>query len=150
MESNSPWAGQRRHAILAESTSGRSRTAADSRLCEGCKGVSRKSFSHPTVGACAALAQNWQAAIWNREGRLIRLLDVRPGLSADNAGLAFSPDGHLFVCSAGYEAKLWDLESGAERGSWVLPGGLCDLPVFRGPDRLMLCRVETKDGRARR
>jgi serine/threonine protein kinase/WD40 repeat protein len=96
----------------------------------------------------AALAQNWQVGVWDPAmGRLARLLDVPPGVTTDNVGLALSPDGRSLAFSARREAKLWDVESGAERGSWTLPEGLAAPPVFRGPDRLLLCRVETRDGR---
>ena len=69
-----------------------------------------------------------------------------PGFHTDNAGLALSPDGRRFAFSAGQVARLWDIETGEQLGSWDLPAGLLDLPVFRG-DRLLLTRVETKDGR---
>ena len=96
----------------------------------------------------AALTDNWQVGIWDRvDGRLVQVLDVPPGFLSDNAGLAFSPDAHRLVFSSGREARLWDLETGAEQGKWTLPAGLNDLLVFRGPNQLLLCRVETKDGR---
>ncbi len=98
----------------------------------------------------AALAQNWQVGIWEREsGRLVRLLDVPPGTLTDNAGMAFSPDGRQFAFSAGHTASQWNVETGDLKGSWKLPEGLNDWPVYRGSSQLLLFRVETKDGRAR-
>jgi WD40 repeat protein len=87
-------------------------------------------------------------AIWERaSGRLIRVLDAPRGLYADNAGLAFSPDGRRFAFAAGHEARMWDVETGEKVGSWTLPEGFTDTLAFRGPDRLLLLRTETRDGK---
>ena len=98
----------------------------------GC--ITKVVFS-PDGGRVAALAQNWQAAIWNTEGRSIRVLDVRPGSLAGNAGLGFSPDGHSVCVFRGPRSQALGLGKRGETASWVLPRGVCDLPVFRGPDR---------------
>src|SRR4029077_11734253 len=93
------------------------------------------------------LSQDWRVAIWDRaSGQLRLILDVPHGLVADNSGLSFSPDGRRFAFSAGHEAKLWDIETGAERGAWTLPPGLSDHLTFQGPDDLLLIRQETTDG----
>jgi serine/threonine protein kinase/WD40 repeat protein len=114
----------------------------------GLTGPIEKVRFSPDGKRIAALAQDWQVGIWDRDpGRLVRRLDVPPGSFTDNAGLAFSPDGRLFAFSAGHQARLWDLETGAEQGSWPLPEGLNDQLLFRGQDELLLCRIETKDGR---
>jgi WD40 repeat protein len=95
----------------------------------------------------AALSLDWRIAIWDLpSGFLHSLIDVAPGPSADNSGLAFSHDGRKFAYAAGTEAKLWDLESGRAT-SWRLPQGLGDTLVFDATDtRLWLFRVETADG----
>jgi serine/threonine protein kinase/WD40 repeat protein len=96
----------------------------------------------------AALTQAWQVGVWDRrDGRLLRLLDVPPAHFIDNAGMAFSADGRQFAFSAGHEARLWDLETGAQIGIWSLPEGLQDQVHFREPGRILLGRCETKDGR---
>jgi eukaryotic-like serine/threonine-protein kinase len=94
----------------------------------------------------AALAHNWQLGIWELgTGRLLHILDGPKGVSADNAGLAFSPDGRRLALSTGREARLWDVEKGETLRSWRLPQGLCDALVFSGPDSLLLLRNETRD-----
>jgi WD40 repeat protein len=45
---------------------------------------------------------------------------MAPGLTADNAGLAFSPDGRKLAVAARSEARLWDLDTGNST-SWKLP-----------------------------
>jgi WD40 repeat protein len=96
----------------------------------------------------AALAQNWQVAIWDRAaGRLRHILDVPFGFITDNSGLAFSPDGRRFAFASGREATLWDLDTGRRLRSWILPPALQDTLAFRGPDQLLLCRFETKNQR---
>jgi eukaryotic-like serine/threonine-protein kinase len=97
----------------------------------------------------AALALDWQVGIWNfRTGQLLHVLDGPHGLSADNAGLAFSPDGRLFAVSAGRESRLWSVETGQTLNSWKLPRGLCDSLDFVGSKELMLLRSEVinRDG----
>ncbi len=95
----------------------------------------------------AAMSLDWRIAIWDLpSGFLRRVLDVAPGLTADNSALAFSHDGRKFAYSAGSEAKLLDLETGGTI-SWRLPEGLGDTLVFDAADRhLWLFRVETEDG----
>src|SRR5262249_51213814 len=44
----------------------------------------------------AAVADNWQMAIWDlTTGQLQSIVDVPQGVTADNAAVAFSPDGSL-------------------------------------------------------
>jgi WD40 repeat protein len=61
--------------------------------------------------------------------------------------MAFNPDGSQFAFSAGHEAKLWDVATGKELKSWQLNEGLADLLAFAGPDKLLLFRMETRDGK---
>jgi WD40 repeat protein/predicted Ser/Thr protein kinase len=91
----------------------------------------------------AALAHDWQVAVWDLEGdRLLRVVPVAPGATADNADLAFSPDGRRLAFSAGEEACLWELETGRELGRWTLPFGLIDRLAFQRKGPLLLCRME--------
>ncbi len=120
------------------------------RTLRGLKGAVEKCVVSADGKWVAALAQNWQVGIWEREsGRLVRLLDVPPGSLTDNAGMALSPDGRQFAFSAGHTASQWNVETGDLKSSWKLPEGLNDWPVYRGSSQLLLFRVETKDGRDR-
>jgi eukaryotic-like serine/threonine-protein kinase len=94
----------------------------------------------------AALSLGWQAAIWDLPSGYLRCrFDVTPGFTADNAGLAFSPDGRKFAVSVGSEARLWDLDAPKET-VWKLPEGLLDTLVFdETGTRLFLFRMETSD-----
>jgi len=94
----------------------------------------------------AAVSLDWRVGIWDLpSGNLRYLLDMAPGLTADNAGLAFSPDGRRLAVSAGHEAKMWDLDTG-ESTTWQLPEGLDDTLAFDATGkRLFLFRMETSD-----
>jgi eukaryotic-like serine/threonine-protein kinase len=94
----------------------------------------------------AALAHNWQVAITEvSSGRLEHVLDVPQGMFADNAALAFSPDGQRFAFATGQEAQIWNLATGKVERSWQLPSGYADQMGYRG-DKLLLFRVERRDG----
>ncbi len=96
----------------------------------------------------AALAHNWEAAIWEAEtGRLLARLDVPKGYYADNAALAFNAAGGRFAFSSGQEAKLWEVPSGRVLGQLLLPPGYQDNLAFPADDRLLLFRVESPDGK---
>ncbi len=95
----------------------------------------------------AALSQNWQVAVWDlKENHLLHVFDVPKGLFADNADLCFSPDGNRFAFVTGRQAKMWEVASGRELGSWDLPPGLTDRLAFRSDDKLVLFRMETASG----
>ncbi len=95
----------------------------------------------------AALAHNWQVAIWDRpDSRLRHVLDAPLGFTADNAALAFAPDGRRLAFSTGRTALLWDVATGTPRVTWPLPPGLVDTLAFPAADRLLLFRMETEDG----
>jgi WD40 repeat protein len=92
----------------------------------------------------AALAHNWQVGVWDLEsGALRRVLDAPRGGAEDDAALAFDPDGRRLACSAGEEAKLWDVDSGRELAAWRLPAGAKDVLAFRAAGDLLSARAET-------
>ena len=94
----------------------------------------------------AALSHGWQIGVWDAHtGGLKVVLDAPPGKFADNAGLAFSPDGRRLAFSSDREARMWDLETGQELENWTLPVGFQDRLVFPVADRLILARAETTD-----
>ncbi len=96
----------------------------------------------------AALSHDWQVGVWDADGRrLLRVIDVPPGVTADNAALAFSPDGSQLAFSAGENAFLWNSATGRQLRQWQLPKGLVEAMAFPAPERLLLFRVETQDGR---
>jgi hypothetical protein len=95
----------------------------------------------------AALSHRWQVALWERHsGRLLHCFDVRPGLSADNAALAFSADGRHFAFCSGTEARLWEVATGRALACWSdLPPGLVDELAFTPKGDLLLFRSEKDD-----
>jgi WD40 repeat protein/tRNA A-37 threonylcarbamoyl transferase component Bud32 len=114
----------------------------------GLRGQVAKIRISPNGRLLAAVSADWQIAIWDTEtGQLRNLLDAPKGLFADNMALAFSPDNARIVFSAYRGAKLWEVESGKEVGSWDLPPGFVDLIGFHALGKLLLFRVETVDGR---
>ena len=101
----------------------------------------------PDGSMLAALAHNWEVAIWDvRSGFLRHVLSVPRGILADNAALCFNRDGSRFAFSAGREAKSWDMETGKELNHWQLNEGFVDALAFAGTDRFVSFRVETQDG----
>jgi WD40 repeat protein/tRNA A-37 threonylcarbamoyl transferase component Bud32 len=97
----------------------------------------------------AAVAHNWQVGVWDlRTGSLRFLMQAPRGGPDDDAALAFSPDGRRLACSAGEGAKLWDLTTGTELGSWSLPPGAKDLLAFHPSGQLLLLRAEEEGGTA--
>jgi WD40 repeat protein/tRNA A-37 threonylcarbamoyl transferase component Bud32 len=94
----------------------------------------------------AALAHNWQVAVWDvAAGRLLLVLDTPRGVYADNADFAFDPAGTRLAFCTGREARLWDLATGEPSRSWPVPPGLVDLLAYPAADRLLLFRMETRD-----
>jgi len=91
----------------------------------------------------AALACNWQAAIWDTgRGRLLRVLETPMGGPDGGAGIALSADGRRFACSAGNDARWWDITSGNELGAWRLPVGGGEALAFLPSGDLASLRAE--------
>jgi serine/threonine protein kinase/WD40 repeat protein len=96
-----------------------------------------------------ALSDDWQVCVWDRSlGRLLHLFDAPRGSFADNAALAFDPDGRRLAYASGREAILWDIATGKALNVWRLPEGFQDNLAFRA-DQLLSIRVETPDERVR-
>jgi len=98
----------------------------------------------------AALSQEWQVAVWEVGGphcvQLLWVFDGPHGFTADNAALAFRPDGRQLAVATGREARLWNLDAGEVVRSWPLPPGLRDAFAFPTMDRLLLFRAERDEG----
>jgi WD40 repeat protein len=92
----------------------------------------------------AAVAQNWQVAIWDLEARrLLHVFEAPQGRFADSAALAFESEGGRFAFASGEGAKMWDVKTGAEIRSWDLQFGFMDQMVFQSANRLLLVRQES-------
>jgi WD40 repeat protein len=109
-------------------------------------GVTKVAFSRDSE-RLAAISMGWQLAIWDlRRNCLLRLLDVARGETADNCGLAFSPDGQLIAFSTGQEAQLWNIGSGELVRRWPIPPGFVDSLAFPSTNGLYLLRREIRQG----
>jgi WD40 repeat protein len=108
--------------------------------------ISKVCFA-PDGRRLAALAHTWEVAIWDVEkGRLLRKLEAPRGVSADNAGLAFTPDGRQLGFSARDAARLWDISTGQVVGSWKLGRGRNDALAFTPSGKMLSARVEVRPG----
>ncbi len=93
----------------------------------------------------AALSQSWQVALWDlRAGRLLRVLDVPAGHTADNAALAISPASDAFAFASSGDARLWELPTGKLLRSWNLPPAVQDTLAYHPSGQLLLFRVESE------
>jgi len=96
----------------------------------------------------AAWDHGWQLGIWERDsGRLKSIFETPRGLSADNADVTFSPDNRQIAFATSEQAVLWDLDTSRRLRKWDLPPALGARLAFIAPDRLMLVRIETEDGK---
>jgi WD40 repeat protein len=94
----------------------------------------------------AALSNDWEIGVWDWPSGELRVIVPAPvGIFTDSAALAFNPDGSRLVCSAGAEARLWDLDARRPLAKWSLPPALTEAAAFRGRDQLLLVRQETRD-----
>jgi WD40 repeat protein len=100
----------------------------------------------------AALAHNWQIGLWDvNTGQLQAVFQAPPGAYADNAGLAFSPDGRRLAYAVSSQhsgaACLWNLDTLAQTKRWKLPPGLQNKVIFDDEGRLWHFQVEVQNGR---
>jgi hypothetical protein len=100
----------------------------------------------------AALAQDCRVAVWDREReRLLHVFEAPIARWVDNAALAFSPAGRQLAFSGSSEtagrAVLWDVASGERIKAWDFPPGLNNVLAFHPSKKLLLCQLETSDGR---
>ncbi len=95
----------------------------------------------------AALAQNWQLAVWDLQAhRLLHVFEAPKGLYAQSAGLAVDAEGRQVAVVAGTEASVWDVTTGSQIASHKqLPNGFLDSLAFHGTDELLLIRQESVD-----
>ena len=95
----------------------------------------------------AALSNDWEIGVFDRKsGALIGITEAPQGVFTDNAAIALNADGTRLVCSAGSEAKLWDVQEKRLLRKWKLPPALTEAAGFRPDGKLILIRQETKGG----
>ncbi len=117
------------------------------RLLRGLLGQVTRLALSPDDRYLAALSDDWQVGVWDiKAAHLLHVLAAPKGITADNAALAFSPDGSQLAFAAGHEARLWDVGDGTTEKSWTLPDGQSDQLAFPTLDKLLLLRVETREG----
>jgi WD40 repeat protein len=98
----------------------------------------------------AALANNWQLAVWELpSGRLHAIFETPQGDTADNAGLAFHTNGASLAFCAGTEAVSWNLANRNILRSWQVPWGYGDQLAFDQHGQLWLLRRESPRARQR-
>jgi WD40 repeat protein len=91
------------------------------------------------------LSHDWQIAVWDcGTGFLRHVFEAPRGVYADNAALAFSPDGRRLAFSTLERAVVWDLDTGQLLESWPLPKGLNDVIAYHPSGKLLLGRRESK------
>ena len=97
----------------------------------------------PSGNFVAALSQNWRMGLWSlRTRQLVAELKVEPGLSSDNAALAFKPDGTEFAFASGQSTEVWDLRTWQVK-RYSLPRGLGERLMCRPTGEFLLTRQET-------
>jgi WD40 repeat protein len=105
----------------------------------------------PDGSKLAALSDAWEVGLWDLTAHnLLRVTEAPRGLTADNAALAFSPRGDQLAFCAGRQAKVWDVHTGVELDSWVLPSGQLDMLGFFDQNHLLLFRAESRICKIRR
>ena len=99
----------------------------------------------------AAVSTDWQVALWNlSSGLLLHVFNMPAGeVTADNAGLAFSPEGSQFAFMAGTRALLLDVDSGRLLDRWPVPPGYVEELAFSPSGRLFAFHLEPTNAAAR-
>jgi WD40 repeat protein len=85
--------------------------------------------------------------IWDlASNRLLQVFDISRGLfTADNAGLAFSPDNSQFAFMAGTNAMLLRVNSGELIQDWPIPPGYVEDLAFDPASHLYASHCESAD-----
>ncbi|MCI0622986.1 MAG: serine/threonine-protein kinase [Acidobacteria bacterium] len=105
--------------------------------------VTRLAFSRDGT-LLAGIGMGWEVGVWDlKHNRLLCVMEVARGFTADNCALAFSPDARLLAYAAGEEAQLWDVQTGKLMEAWLLPRGFTDALAFPATNKLFLFRTET-------
>ena len=118
------------------------------RTYRGLTGVVERVWLSPSGKWVAALSQNWQLGVWNREtGEAAFLWDVRHGWFADNAAVAFDNEDTEVLFASGTRAFRWSLKNGEQSGMWELPLGLNDCLLTRPGKKPLLVRRDPFDQR---
>jgi WD40 repeat protein len=113
------------------------------RSLHGLTSQARKLWWSPNGRRLAALADDWELAVWEMPGgRLTHVVDMAIGASPDNAALVFHPDGSRIAFAAGRDACLYDLAAHRMMRSWQFPLGFADALEFNGQDRLIFVHSE--------
>ncbi|MCI0541302.1 MAG: protein kinase [Verrucomicrobiales bacterium] len=114
------------------------------RTLQGLSGQISKLCLSPNEHFLAALSHDWEIAVWELpSGRLREIFHAAESdTTADNAAMAFSPDGQQLAFAAGTNAVLWSLSAGRRLVSWTLPEALADVMGFHRTGKLLLFRNE--------
>jgi WD40 repeat protein len=113
------------------------------RTYRGLTGVVEKVWLSPTRKWVAALTQDWQLGVWDREtGRVAFVWDVPPGWTSDNSALAFDEPAGEVMLSSGQRASRWSLKTGERIGEWKMALGLNDTLAVRTDKPPLLIRRE--------
>lgn len=98
----------------------------------------------------AGLAHDWSLGVWEvASGRLLRVFEVPKGDSADNAAVAFFPDGRALAYTSGTAARIYDIDGGRMTNSLQLEPGLADHLRYLDEGRMLLLRREAGPGQPR-
>jgi serine/threonine protein kinase/WD40 repeat protein len=105
----------------------------------------------PDGKRAAALARNWQAAVWDVDGaRLLLRVDAPRAMYAEHADIRLSDDGQFLVIASGWEARRWRIpkhgEKPGEPDVWPLNAALGNIVRFTEDGKLLVCRYETSAG----
>jgi WD40 repeat protein len=107
----------------------------------------RQVWFSPDSQSVSALSDEWLLAVWDTaSGELRSMVDVAPGVTADNAGCAFDSAGQQLMFAAGTTAATYDLATGQQTDSWLLPAGIND-NVRVHENGWLLARIERNEGR---
>jgi WD40 repeat protein len=104
--------------------------------------IAQTEFS-PDGHRLAALAHNWQLAIWSAQSnRLEQVLQMPRGQTADNTAFRFSLDGRQLAFATHGAALLWDLEGRTALQRWSTPAGGMPSLAYDAEGRLLLFQRE--------